>query len=198
MSRPARAAYARRLHAQRAELSGLELLRHLTRDGDPLSLASLAHAVWSGEALLVPPSLLHLRACERIAREFARMPRDTPWAQWLERHVDRAAEELRLADPREWRELRAQPTPFEQSVASCFGVDDTAVPRLIRRFHALPLAERSALHALLPHTMFGLPAGTTRRDRRSERCIGRRARDTARLGTAVLRQLLATVRRLPE
>lgn len=191
MSRPTRAAHARRLHALRAELTPAELLRHLTRDGDPLAIAPLAHAVWASEALLVPPSLLHLRACERIVAELPRMPRDTPWAQWLERHVEGAAEGLRRTDPLAWREMRAQPTPFEQSVGSCFGVADMAVPRLIREFHALPLAERSALHALLPRSMFGLPAALTRRDRRSVR----RARDAAKLGTAVLRQLLAVVRR---
>jgi len=194
MSRPARAAHARRLHARRAELTPEELLRHLTHDGDPLALGPLAHAVWSSQALLVPPSLLHLRACERIVAELPRTTRDTPWAQWLERHVDRAAEALRCAEPRAWRAVQTQPTPFEQCVASCFGVADTAAPRLIREFHALPLADRSALHALLPHAMFGLPAAQARRDRRS----GRRARDEAKHATAVLRQLLANVRRAPD
>lgn len=194
MSRPARAAHARRLHRRRAELAPAELLRHLTHDGDPLALGPLAHAVWALQALLVPPSLLHLRACERIVAELPRTPRDTPWAQWLERHVDGAAEALRRADPHDWRAVHTQPTPFEQSVASCFGVADTAAPRLIREFHALPLTERSALHALLPHALFGLPAPPARRDRRSSR----RARDEARHATAVLRQLLAVVRRAPD
>jgi hypothetical protein len=193
MSRPARAAHARRLHARRAKLTPAELLRHLTHDGDPLALAPLAHVAWTSQALLVPPSLLHRRACERIAREFPRTQRGTPWAQWLEGHVDAAAEELRRGEPLDWREVRAQPTPFEQSVASCFGVADTLVPRLIREFHALPLAERTALHALLPRTMFGLPAAPARRDRRPER----RARDAAKHATAVLRQLLALLRQAP-
>jgi hypothetical protein len=193
MSRPARAAHARRLHARRAELTPRALLHHLTHDGDPLALASLTHAVWLAQALLVPPSLLHLRACERIAREFPRATRETPWARWLDRHVDGAAEELRRADPLDWRAVRTQPTPFEQSVASCFGVADGVVPRLIREFHALPLAERGALHALLPYTLYGLPAPQVRRNRRSER----RAREAAKHGTAVLRQLLAVIRRAP-
>jgi len=122
------------------------------------------------------------------------MPRDTPWAQWLERHVERAAEELRLDEPLDWRDVRTQPTPFEQSVGACFGVADAVVPRLVRVFHALPLEERRALQALLPRVMFGLPAASPRRDRRPER----RAREEAKHAVAVLRHLLAALRCVPD
>jgi hypothetical protein len=168
----------------------VELLRHLTHDGDPLALAPLAHAAWLSQALVVPPSLLHRGACERIARALPGASRETLWAQWLQRHVAVAAEELRRGEPLDWRDVPGQPTPFEQCVASSFGVADTLAPRLIREFHGLPLEDRRALHALLPLAMFGLPGPEPRRDRRSER----RARDAAKRATTVLRQLLAAVR----
>lgn len=192
MPRPTRAAYARRLHARRAELSPTELLRHLTEDGDPLALGPLAHAAWAREALLAPPSLLHRRAAERVARELPRMPRETPWAAWLQAHVDRAGEELRVESPLAWRAQRSQPTPFEQSVASCFGVTDADAPRLIRAFHALSREERAAAHTLLPRALFGLLEPPPRPGRPS-----RRTREAAEEATAVIRRLLATLRTRP-
>lgn len=189
MQPPARSRALRRLHARRATLSPAELLRQLAFGGDPLALVPLAHEAWCVEALLVRPALLHWRVCELIAAEFARMPRATPWSAWLRDKARAATDALRHEDPLDWRAVRSEPDAFEQAVASCFGIEDADAPRLIVRFHALALDERRVLHALLPRTLFGLPPTT-----RSERRGARHAREDARRGLELLRQLVAQLR----
>lgn len=193
MTRPQRTALLRRLVAGRATLAPTDVAELLAGAADPLAVAPLAHRAWLDEALLVPLALLHERICRRVASALPAAIRDTPWSRWLDERVAEAALELLREDPRAWRVSPDEPTGFEQSVGSCFGIADRLAPDLIRAFHALESAERRRIHALLPHRLFGLPESARSRARSASS-----ARDDARRSTLALRRLLAGLRALHE
>jgi len=189
MPRPRRSSTARALWAERRRFTHAALVQHLALDGDPLGLGPSAREIWREHALLAPPSLLVWRGAERVAAGLRHNPRATPWAEWIERELQAAALELATETPLAWRAVPTEPTPFERSVAACFGIADHLAAPLIVAFHRVERARRQPLHELLPHALFGVPT------RRAVRGLpARRARAQAECGLALLRHLVAHVR----
>lgn len=191
MGSPGRTTLLRALRSRRFAAEPAAVWTRLSAPDDPLAALAAARRASESHALLVPEALLRDRYLARVTRDLAAAPRATLWSAWLAERLDGEAIRLLQENPRSWRASALEPSPFEQAVGAAFGLDDTRVASFIGAFHALPLGERRALHALVPRAVLG---GV--REAPAPQVTGspERRRALAAQGLTVLRRLLAELR----